>query len=67
MAASAVTADGRAVWVRDRVARLPTAAKRVEIHWTRRAGTRELSFARAVREYLAEYRRRYQRFLETGQ
>jgi hypothetical protein len=45
---------------------LPATAARVTIQWVRKPGI-GLSYDKAVADYKAEYRRRYNRFLETGE
>ncbi|MGZ4816863.1 MAG: hypothetical protein ACXVZV_15725, partial [Terriglobales bacterium] len=62
-----VVADGKALQVGDGEVVLPNDAKQVEITWTRKPNTPELSFVNAVAGYKAEYRRRYEEWQRTGQ
>jgi hypothetical protein len=50
--------DGRLV--------LPAGVKHVELFWQRRASLPDLSYQSAVRDYKAEYRKRYEQLLRDG-
>jgi hypothetical protein len=45
---------------------LPPGTKEVRLQWANDAATPQLSYARAVEDYKAEYRRRYEEFLRIG-
>jgi hypothetical protein len=64
---SRIVADGKPVQVQNNAVLLPSNTRAVEMQWTVRTNTGPLSFARAVENYKAEYRRRYERFLQTGE
>lgn len=63
---SSITANGKSLVVKDGAVLLPVVTRKVEIAWTKRADTPALSYANAVRDYKAEYARRYTEFLKTG-
>ncbi len=62
MQTSAVTADGAPAKIEGATVTLPVNAKSVEITWTRAPDMPPLSFENAVRNYLTEYRRRYEQW-----
>jgi hypothetical protein len=62
-----VVADGNPVQITGSELVLPNDTKQVQITWTRKPNTPELSFANAVAAYKAEYRRRYDEWQRTGQ
>ena len=59
------TADGRVLATQGSAVRLPAQTKSVEFVW-RRIGSATMSYETAVRNYLAEYRRRYAAFVRDG-
>ena len=62
-----VYVDGKTVTPANGSVTLPVDAKQVRLRWTRRAGTPAMSYDRAVEDYKAEYKRRYDRFIQTGE
>ncbi len=60
------TADGKAVAARDGNIVVPAGTKTLQLQWTRRELAKPYSYEAAVREYRAEYARRYAEFLKTG-
>ena len=54
------TADGRPVHAQHGVLDVPAGTKVVRIEWTRQANTPTMSYQRTVKDYEAEYARRYQ-------
>jgi hypothetical protein len=79
MNATALTIDGKAVDISRPTPQtpvptrvlpsieIPVDAKHVEITWKKIPGTRVLNYTSAVEEYKSEFRRRYERFLKTGE
>ncbi|MGH9522513.1 MAG: hypothetical protein ACRD3E_08270, partial [Terriglobales bacterium] len=63
MQTSRVTVEGRSASIEQDAVALPASARTVEITWTRRADTPDLSYSAAVASYEAEYRRRYEKWL----
>jgi len=61
-----LSADGKLMTANNGAVVVPSSTRKVEIQWTKRADVEPYSYARAVDDYRAEYRRRYERFLETG-
>jgi hypothetical protein len=66
MKTTAVTADDRAVPIRNGAAELPAGTRLVEIAWSRKPGTAPLSYKAAVAQYKAAYRRHWRAFLRNG-
>ncbi len=66
MEVTGVSADGKPAVIKDRTVTLPPTTRKVEMTWTKKPGTPALSYASAVREYKAEYARRFNEFLRTG-
>jgi hypothetical protein len=62
----AITADGKRLSVANGSVNLPVNAREVRLEWHRKSDTPELSYDKAVRDYKAEYRSRYERWLRTG-
>jgi hypothetical protein len=62
-----ILADGKQLTPKDRAVILSANVRNVQIQWSRRAGVEPLGYARAVESYKAEYRRRYEHFLATGE
>ena len=60
------TVDGQAVTAMDGHYLVPVAAKELVLFGRVKPDTPRLSYDRAVADYKAEYRRRYQEFLRTG-
>jgi len=60
------TADGKPLKLAS-VLELPTGTKHVDLRWRGKSNTPALSYEKAVEDYKNEYRRRYERFLETGE
>lgn len=67
MTVNAATADGVPVTVRGGSVSLLPGVKELRLRWHRVAGAPGMSYQRTVESYKAEYRRRYQLLLETGQ
>jgi len=66
MSVNSVEADGKQLAVSGNAVNLPAATRRVELRWTAKPKVAALSYDKAVAEYKAEYRRRYEQFLRTG-
>jgi len=64
---SGVSADGKKINVANNAALLPTNVRNVQIAWQKKPGAPALSYDHAVKDYKAEYRRRYERWIRTGQ
>ena len=62
-----VTADGAPAVVRDCTVSLSPKVRVVRLHWRRPPSTPTFSYARTVESYKAEYRKRYERLLATGE
>ena len=56
-------ADGRAVRVQDGAVALAPGTRALELRWSRQPGAPALSYDAAVRDYTAEYRRRWERWI----
>lgn len=67
METASVTVDGAAVQISDGSVVLPVTAKEVQINWRRRPNAATMSYARTVASYKAEYRKRYDHLLTTGE
>ena len=67
MDATAVTADGVAVQMSDNSVELPVSAKEVRIDWHRKPNAATISYAKTVESYKAEYRKRYDHLMATGE
>jgi hypothetical protein len=67
MRVKSVRADGMPLVAQAGVVNLPSTVRRVEIGWTRSSLVKQLSYEHAVKDYKAEYKRRYERFLRTGE
>jgi hypothetical protein len=67
MDATAVTADGVAVQMSDNSVELPVSAKEVRIDWHRKPNAATISYAKTVESYKAEYRKRYDHLMSTGE
>lgn len=66
MQVKSVKADGRNLKTSGSEVDLPLNSRKVDIEWTRKAGTPALSYENAVRNYEKEYREKYEVFLQTG-
>lgn len=66
MKIASISADGKPLRVDGDRVELPVEARDIEIGWSKKSGAAPLSFDRAVAEYMAEYRRRYEAFLVKG-
>jgi hypothetical protein len=66
MNVSSLSVNGKRVPVADGAAVLPINAKEVLIEWEKKSDAPELSYDRAVNDYKAEYRRRYEEWVKTG-
>ena len=64
---SGVTADGKKINVANNAAVLPATVRSVQIAWQKKADAPALSYVSAVNDYKAEYRRRYEHWLQTGE
>jgi hypothetical protein len=60
------SADGNRLRAMDGRLVLPAGVKHVELFWQRRASLPDLSYQSAVRDYKAEYRKRYEQLLRDG-
>jgi hypothetical protein len=67
MDVTSIVADGVSLPIMDGAAILPNTAKKVLVHWKRRQGASEMSYDRTVESYKAEYRKRYEHLLSTGE
>ena len=63
MKVESVSADGKSVPVSGRAATVPADTHTVQIAWSRRADTPDLSYAHAVAAYKAEYLRHYNEWM----
>lgn len=66
MNTSAVSADGKLLEIMNSEVELPANTREVRLTWTKRPGTAEMSYEKAVADYKAEYRSRYERMLRDG-
>ncbi|HEX7962669.1 MAG TPA: hypothetical protein VF493_22355 [Terriglobales bacterium] len=66
MTVSSVTADGKKLAIRNQAVVLPTNAKEVQLAWQKKADAPAMNYANAVKDYKAEYRRRYEQWVRTG-
>ena len=64
---SEVTADGKRINVASNTAVLPANVRVVQIAWRKKSDAPTLSYENAVKDYKAEYRRRYQHWMQTGE
>ncbi len=64
---SAVTADGKKINIVNNAAVLPASVRSVQIAWQKKTDAPALSYENAVKDYKAEYRRRYEHWVQTGQ
>jgi hypothetical protein len=62
----AAAADGNKIPISDGTITLPSGTTEVRLQWVKDTATPQLSYARAVEDYKAEYKRRYGEFLRTG-
>ena len=67
MSVIAVSAGGKALKVLDRAVVVPADASEITIRWAPKPGARAFSYDKTVAEYKAEYRRRYDKFVRTGE
>jgi hypothetical protein len=67
MDVSAVTADGQAMRVVDGAVVLPARVKEVRLSWHRRPQAAAMSYDKTVASYKAEYQKRYDHLLSTGE
>ena len=67
MEASSIAADGAALPISNGSVVLPLNTKEVRINWHRRPHAAAMSYAKTVASYKAEYRRRYDHLLATGE
>jgi hypothetical protein len=67
MDVTSVLADGVSLHVTGDAIELPSTARRVLLHWKRRKGASEMSYDRTVQSYKAEYRKRYEHLLSSGE
>jgi hypothetical protein len=65
--ATSATADGRAVPLSGGALQVAPGVRSVQVQGHIRADAPRLSYARAVEDYKSEYRRRYRKFLQTGE
>ena len=64
---SGVTADGKKMNVANNGVVLPANVRSVQIAWQKKTDAPALSYENAVKDYKTEYRRRYERWVQTGQ
>jgi hypothetical protein len=67
MQVTSITADGAVVAVKNDALELPANASKVTIVWHRRPNSSAMSYAKTVSSYEAEYARRYEHLLSTGE
>lgn len=67
MDVDSVTVRGLELAHADNAVVLPEDADEVRIHWRRGANNAKMSYGRTVESYTAEYRKRYERYLQTGE
>jgi hypothetical protein len=67
MEVSSVTADGAVIEVHGSQVEVPVSTREVKLQWHRRPGAAAMSYAKTVESYKAEYRRRYEHLLTTGE
>lgn len=63
MDVGSVTVGGKRLAIANNAVIIPVAAREVRIGWQKHVGTPALSYAQAVDDYKAEYRRRYERWI----
>ena len=66
MQVSGVTAEGRNLQQTGSAVALPDDARNIEIDWVRDDRVANLNYDASVQQYKKEYRRRYERFLQSG-
>src|SRR5438067_1403085 len=66
MNVSAVTANGKKLSISNGAVVLPVSVREVEITWQQKQDPPKLSYENAVKDYKAEYRRRYEQWIQTG-
>jgi hypothetical protein len=62
-----VVANGKSLTILDNSVLLPLGDREVQVDWEKKADLQPMSYERAVADYKAEYARRYQIFLRTGE
>jgi len=67
METSAISADGVPLHAADGSVSLPLNTREVRLTWHRRAGAATMSYAKTVESYKAEYRKRFEHLLVTGE
>jgi hypothetical protein len=67
METASIAVDGVAVQISENSVVLPASASEVRINWHRKPGAAAMSYKRTVESYKAEYRKRYNHLLETGE
>lgn len=67
MQVESLSAGGRSLKVAGDAVELPREATSIQIQWKRRPDAAVMSYNRTVESYKAEYRRRYEKFLATGE
>ena len=60
------TADGKPVTVSNGALEIPLDTKQVTLRWSHKSGAPQMSYQKAVDDYKAEYRRRYDEFVQAG-
>jgi hypothetical protein len=61
-----VSVGGKVLKVQDGTVVIPADTREVTIRWTPKPGAHAFSYEKAVADYRAEYRRRYEAFVRTG-
>jgi|WetSurMetagenome_2_1015567.scaffolds.fasta_scaffold19088_2 hypothetical protein len=67
METTSVTADGASLTISDNSVVLPAGVKELRIDWHRKPHAAAMSYAKTVESYKAEYRKRYDHLLATGE
>ena len=67
MAVTSVTTDGVRVQPVNGIVALPGSVREVRIEWSRGTASSNMSYAKTVASYKAEYRKRYEHLLRTGE
>jgi len=67
MKTSSVVVDGVDAQINENSVLLPSSVREVKINWRRKPNAAVMSYTRTVESYKAEYRKRYDHLLETGE
>jgi hypothetical protein len=66
MNVATVTVDGKQLGIAKNAVVLPASAKQVQIAWHEKSDAPAFSYDNTVKDYKAEYRRRYEQWIQTG-